>query len=75
MTQPETNTGLLVEFDSVRMRSNLVLVAIYKKGQHLKNFQNCKKWQKYDKISKLRKQNQNFKISKTFKSFHKISKF
>ena len=29
MTQPETNTGLLVEFDSVRMRSNLVLVAIY----------------------------------------------
>ena len=29
-TQPETNTGLLVEFDSVRMHSNLVLVAIYK---------------------------------------------
>jgi hypothetical protein len=30
MMQPETNTGLLVvmvEFDSVRMRSNLVLVA------------------------------------------------
>ena len=27
MTQPETNTGLLVEFDSVRMCSNLVLVA------------------------------------------------
>ena len=26
MTQPETNTGLLVEFDSVRMCSNLVLV-------------------------------------------------
>jgi hypothetical protein len=25
MTQPETITGLLVEFDSVRMRSNLVL--------------------------------------------------
>jgi hypothetical protein len=24
MTQPETNTGLLVEFDSVRMCSNLV---------------------------------------------------
>ena len=27
MTQPETNTGLPVEFDSVRMRNNLVLVA------------------------------------------------
>ena len=27
MTQPETNTGLLVEFDFVRMRNNLVLVA------------------------------------------------
>jgi hypothetical protein len=27
MTQQETYTGLLVEFDSVRMRSNLVLVA------------------------------------------------
>ena len=26
MTQPETITGLLVEFDSVRMRSNLVLL-------------------------------------------------
>ena len=29
MTQPETNTGLLVEFDSVRMRSNLVLKTTY----------------------------------------------
>jgi hypothetical protein len=34
MTQPETNTGLLVEFDSVGMRSNLVIVAIYEKGQN-----------------------------------------
>jgi len=40
MTQPEINTGLLMEFDSVRMRSNLVLVAIYKKGQNFKIFQN-----------------------------------
>jgi uncharacterized protein (DUF2141 family) len=37
MTQPETNTGLLVKFDSLRMRSNLVLVAIYEKSQNLKN--------------------------------------
>jgi hypothetical protein len=34
MTQPETNTALLVEFDSVGMRSNLVLVAIYKLEAH-----------------------------------------
>ena len=52
MTQPETNTGLLVEFDSVGMRSNMVLVAIYKKGQNVKIFQNCKKFQKFHKISK-----------------------
>ena len=38
MMQPQTNTGLLVEFDSVRMRSNLVLMAIYKKGQNFKKF-------------------------------------
>jgi uncharacterized protein (DUF2141 family) len=48
MMQPEINTGLLVEFDSVRMRSNLVLVAIYKKGQNFNIFQNrdrmTKKW-------------------------------
>ena len=29
MMQPEINTGLLVEFDSVRMRSNLVLKTTY----------------------------------------------
>jgi hypothetical protein len=52
-TQPETNTGLLVEFDSVRMHSNLVLVAIYKKGQNFKIFQNFQKIQKFHKISKL----------------------
>jgi hypothetical protein len=45
MMQPETNTGLLVEFSSVRMRSNLVLVTIYKKDQDFKIFQNCKKLQ------------------------------
>jgi hypothetical protein len=44
MMQPETNTGLLVEFISVRMRSNLILVAIYKKDQNLKIFQNFKKF-------------------------------
>ena len=61
MTQPETNTGLLVEFDSVRMRSNLVLVAIYKKGQNLKiskiakNLKNFIKFQNLQKISKLSK--------------------
>ena len=43
MTQPETNTGILVEFDSVRMRSNLVLVAIYKKGQNFKIAKNIRK--------------------------------
>jgi predicted RNase H-like nuclease len=61
MTQPETNTGLRLEFDSVRMRSNLVLIAIYKKGQNFKIFKNCKKIQKFHKISKFSK---NFKISK-----------
>jgi hypothetical protein len=34
---------LLVEFDSVRMRSNLVLVAIYKKMSNFKIFQKKKK--------------------------------
>ena len=29
MTQQKTNTGLLVEFDSVKMRSNLVLKTTY----------------------------------------------
>ena len=53
MMQPETNTGLLVEFISVKMRSNLVLVAIYKKDQNLKIFQNFKKLQKFHKISKF----------------------
>jgi hypothetical protein len=43
MTQPETNTGILVEFDSVRKRSNLVLVAIYKKGQNFKIAKNIRK--------------------------------
>jgi uncharacterized protein (DUF2141 family) len=52
MMQPEINTGLLVEFDSVRMRSNLVLVAIYKKGQNFNIFQNyrdrmTKKWMQF----------------------------
>ena len=64
MTQPETNTGLL-EFDSVRMRSNMVLVAIYKKSQNCK-----KKNQIFHKISKFYK---NFKIMKL--TFHEISKF
>jgi hypothetical protein len=53
ITQPETNTGLLVEFDSVGMRSNLVLVAIYEKGQNFKILQNCKKFQKFHKIPKI----------------------
>jgi hypothetical protein len=45
---------LLVEFDSVRMRSNLILVAIYKKMSNFKIFQNCKKkYQKFHKISKI----------------------
>jgi hypothetical protein len=68
MTQPETNTGLLVEFDSVRMRSNLVLVAIYKKGQNLKIFQNCKKFKKFHKVSKS---SENFKTFKNFKILKK----
>ena len=51
MTQPETNTRLLMEFDSVRMRSNMVLVAIFKKV----------------KISKFSKTPINFKISKKSK--------
>jgi hypothetical protein len=66
MTQPETNTGLLVEFDFVGMRSNMVLVAIYKKGQNVKIFQNCKKFQKFHKISKFSKRIQNDKIFNKF---------
>jgi uncharacterized protein (DUF2141 family) len=62
MTQQETNTGLLVEFDSVRMRSNLVLVAIYKK------FQNFKK--KFQKFQNYKKNNSKFKVQ----NFPKISK-
>ena len=51
-----------LEFDSVRMHSNLVLVAIYKKCQ---NFQNCQKIQKFLNFPKL-----NF----FSKGFHKIKK-
>ena len=69
MTQPETNTGLLVEFDSVRMRSNLVLVAIYKKGQNFPKLQNFK----LSRILKLKKKS--IKMIKFSKSFHKISIF
>ena len=43
---------ILVEFDSVRMRSNMVLVTIYKKGQNLKIF---KKFQN-DKINCILKE-------------------
>jgi hypothetical protein len=49
MTQPETNTGLLVELDSVRMHSNLVLVAIYKKVKISKFSKIAKKFQNYKK--------------------------
>jgi hypothetical protein len=45
------------------MGSNLVLVAIYKKGQNFKiakNFKNFKEIQNFQKISKLK----NFKIKK-----------
>jgi hypothetical protein len=46
-SQLETNTGLLVEIDSVRIRSNLALVAIYKKGQNFQIIQNCRKFQHF----------------------------
>jgi hypothetical protein len=59
------NTGILVEFDSVGMRGNLVLVAIYKKGQNIKIFQNCKKFQKFHK---------NFKYFIKIPNFKKVSK-
>jgi hypothetical protein len=80
MRQPETNTGLPVEFDPVRMGSNLVLVAIYKKGQNFKiakNFKNFKEIQNFQKISKLKnfkikKKIQNDQIFKTFSENLKI---
>jgi hypothetical protein len=48
---PSPYTGLLVEFDSVRMHSNLVLVAIYKTFQNFKKNQNFHKFQNFHKIS------------------------
>jgi hypothetical protein len=65
MTQPETNTGLLVEFDTVRMGSNLVLVAIYKKGQ---NFKIAKNFKNFIKIKYFPKFQENSKFSENFKT-------
>ena len=65
MTQPETNTGLPVEFDPVRMGSNLVLVAIYKKGQ---NFKIAKNFKNFIKIKYFPKFQENSKFSENFKT-------
>ena len=65
MTQPETNTRLLMEFDSVRMRSNMVLVAIFKKVK-ISKFSKTPINFKISKKSK--KKSENFKLS-TFKIF------
>jgi hypothetical protein len=50
--QPETNIGLLVEFESVKMCSNLVFVPIYKKGQNFPKLQKISKFSKNFKIIK-----------------------
>jgi hypothetical protein len=62
------STGLLMEFDSIRMRSNLVLVAMYKKGKNFKIFQNCKQFKKFHKIFFF------FKVE-NFQNFKRNSKF
>jgi hypothetical protein len=61
MPQPETNTELLMEFDSVRMRSNMVIFKKVKISKFSKipiNFKISKKSKK--KIRKF----QTFKLSK-----------
>ena len=62
MPQPETNTELLMEFDSVRMRSNMVIFKKVKISKFSKIPINYK-------ISKKSKKNQKISNFQTFKIF------
>ena len=61
----ETNTGLLVEFDSVRMHSNLVLKATYCINKIKNGYKDVEKKSSYLRISSTSREKWNpFKISR-----------